>query len=121
MSLKFPTSLLMPPVFWDVPNNLSYYENCGLAIAYFSKLLEHAKTKGVKVSTYNCRWNNFVVSPMSWTLIHGHLKELGIKFDPSHSIYDGGLSIEPHSQYWQGELGDKGIDYTIDFFEKLLL
>lgn len=69
---------------------LSYYENCTAAINYFSKLIEYAKNKGVKISTYNCRWNNFVVNPMAWTLIHGYLKDLGIKFDPSHSIYDGG-------------------------------
>ena len=158
-------------------NSLSYYENCTLAISYFEKLLEYSQTKGVKISSYNCRWNNFVVDPMSWTLIHGHLKELGIKFDSSHSIYnggdylkemrdwgdrfnhvhikgslvidgqrfddppagldgtnwgafmnilyaknyEGGLSIEPHSSYWKGELGDKGVNYTIQYIKKLLL
>jgi len=156
---------------------LSYYENCTSAINYFSKLIKYGRDKGVKISTYNCRWNNFVVDPMSWTVIHGYLKELGIKFDPSHSIYDGGdylkemidwghrfnhvhikgsifingqrfddppagldstnwgafmsilyaknynggLSIEPHSNVWKGELGDKGIDFTIEFMKRLIL
>lgn len=158
-------------------DSLSYYENCTLAISYFSKLIEYSKNKGVKISTYNCRWNNFIVGPMSWTLIHGHLKELGIKFDPSHCIYDGkdylkemrdwgdrfnhvhikgslvidgerfddppagldgtnwgafmnilytknyqgGLSIEPHSDYWKDELSNKGIDSTIRFIKNLLI
>lgn len=35
--------------------------------------------------------------------------------------YDGGLSIEPHSDVWQGELGDKGVQFTIDFMRKYIL
>jgi sugar phosphate isomerase/epimerase len=34
--------------------------------------------------------------------------------------YDGMLSIEPHSETWQGELGEKGIRFTIEYFKKLL-
>lgn len=156
---------------------LSYYENCTAAINYFSRLIEYGKEKGVKISTYNCRWNNFVVDPMAWTVVHGYLKDLGIKFDPSHSIYaggdylkemrdwghrfyhvhikgsllidgnryddppagldgtnwgafmailyavkyEGGLSIEPHSRNWHGELGEKGVDYTISYIRPMIL
>ncbi len=156
---------------------LSYYENCTLAISYFEKLIAHGKEKGVKIATYNCRWDNFVCDPMAFTLIHGHVKDLYIKYDPSHCIYaggdylqeardwahrflhvhlkgslviggqryddppagmdqtdwgaflailyakgyDGNLSIEPHSQNWKGELGEKGIDYTIRYFRNLML
>ncbi|HBA47838.1 MAG TPA: hypothetical protein DCZ91_08575 [Lachnospiraceae bacterium] len=156
---------------------LSYYENCGLAISYFEKLIAHGKEKGVKIAVYNCRWNNFVCTPMAYTVILGYLKDLYIKYDPSHCIYDGGdylkeardwgdrflhvhlkgslvidgeryddppagmdqtnwgaflailhargydraLSIEPHSANWRGELGEKGIDYTIQYFRNLLL
>ena len=35
--------------------------------------------------------------------------------------YDGGLSIEPHSSVWQGELGERGVDFTIDFIRKYML
>ena len=35
--------------------------------------------------------------------------------------YDGCLSIEPHSSTWQGEKGDKGIRYTIDYIRGLML
>ncbi len=155
---------------------LSYYENCRLAIAYFEKLIAHGAKQGVKIATYNCRWDNFVCTPMAFTMIHGYLKDLYIKYDPSHCIYDGGdylqeardwgerfihvhlkgslviggeryddppagldqtnwgaflailhakgyeggLSIEPHSQNWRGELGEKGIDYTIRYFRTLM-
>ena len=34
--------------------------------------------------------------------------------------YQGVLSLEPHSMIWQGELGDKGIKYSIEYFKKLL-
>ncbi len=156
---------------------LSYYENCTYAIRYFEKLIAHGREKNVKIATYNCRWNNFVCDPMAFTLIHGYLKDLYIKYDPSHCIYaggdylqeardwgdrflhvhikgslvvegsrfddppagldqtdwnsfmailyvkgyDGGLSIEPHSENWTGELGDKGVDYTIRYIRQLML
>ncbi|MEG0579165.1 MAG: sugar phosphate isomerase/epimerase [Niameybacter sp.] len=157
--------------------SLSYYENCTLAINYFEKLIAYGKSCGVKIATYNCRWNNFVHSDPTWTVIHGYLKDLGIKYDTSHCIYDGGdylaeakkwgtrfvhvhikgalviagerfddppagmdqtdwgsfmavlyakgydgnLSIEPHSSNWYGELGQKGIDFTIKYMRNLML
>ena len=157
--------------------SLSYFENCKFAIAYFEKLIAYGKEKNVKIATYNCRWNNFVCTPMAFTLIHGYLKDLYIKYDPSHCIYDGGdymqelrdwghrfahvhlkgslvidgqryddppagldqtnwgaflailyakgydagLSIEPHSANWRGEIGEKGINYTVKYFKGLLL
>ncbi|WP_317368337.1 sugar phosphate isomerase/epimerase [uncultured Tyzzerella sp.] len=155
----------------------SYYENVTFAIKYFEKLIEYAKPKNIKIATYNCRWNNFVHSDPAWNLIHGYLKDLYIKYDTSHCIYDGGdylsetkkwcnrfahvhikgvlvvdgqryddppagldqtdwssfigmlysggydgvLSIEPHSPLWQGELGRKGIEYTIRYIKKFML
>ena len=35
--------------------------------------------------------------------------------------YDGGLSIEPHSANWSGELGDKGLNKTIEYFKSIML
>lgn len=68
---------------------LSYYDNCTQAIDFFSAVLAH-RPEGMKVSAYNCRkGGNFVNNPMAWTVIHGHLQELGIKFDPSHARYAG--------------------------------
>ncbi|MEZ0537716.1 sugar phosphate isomerase/epimerase family protein [Caldicellulosiruptoraceae bacterium PP1] len=156
---------------------ISFYQNCSLAIEFLTELVNYAKQKNVKVATYNCRWNNFIYSEETWKIIHGHIDDLGIKYDPSHSIYDngdylkeardwgkrfyhvhikgslmidrqrfddppaglditnwgaflsilyaynykGGLSIEPHSQNWHGELGEKGVDFTIRFFKNLIL
>jgi sugar phosphate isomerase/epimerase len=154
----------------------SFYDNIGSAIAYFSKLIEYGKPRGVQIATYNCHWNSFVVDDTAWKLIHGHLPELGIKYDPSHARYagqdylkemrdwghrflhvhikgsviidgerfddppagmdqtdwgtfmsilygtgyDAGLSIEPHSHTWLGELGDRGIEYTVAYINKLI-
>lgn len=155
---------------------LSYLENCQYAVAYFEKLIAHGEQYGIKIATYNCRWNNFVCNDMAWTMIHGYLKKLYIKYDTSHCIYDGGdylketeewgerfahvhikgslqidgrrvddppagldqtdwgsfmallyakgydagLSIEPHSEIWRDEIGEKGIDYTIGYMRKLI-
>ena len=34
--------------------------------------------------------------------------------------YDGMLSIEPHSATWRGEMGDWGVDYTIQYISNML-
>ncbi len=31
--------------------------------------------------------------------------------------YDGMLSIEPHSATWQGELGSRGVEYSVNYFK----
>lgn len=156
---------------------LSLYENYTAAIGYFERLIALGKELGVTIATYNCRWNNYVHSDPAWSVIHGHLKDLGIKYDPSHSRYameadylsemkkwgarfahvhikgslivdgerlddppagldqtnwgafmaalyacgyDGNLSIEPHSSIWQGEIGNKGLRYSIDLIRSLM-
>lgn len=35
--------------------------------------------------------------------------------------YDGYLSIEPHSSTWQGEKGEKGVEYTIKYIRDLMI
>ena len=156
-------------------DGLSYYQNVSAAIAYFQSLIDYAAGR-VKLCVYNCSWNNYVNKPHEWDIINDHLKALGIKFDPSHTVnggrdylseaalyganfdhvhlkgtlnidgrhiddppagmdminwgallsilrkynYQGMLSIEPHSATWQGELGEQGLTYTIDYFKKLL-
>ena len=156
-------------------DGLSYYQNVSAAIAYFQSLIDYAAGR-VKLGVYNCSWNNYVNKPHEWDIINDHLKALGIKFDPSHTVnggrdylseaalyganfdhvhlkgtlnidgrhiddppagmdminwgallsilrkynYQGMLSIEPHSATWQGELGEQGLKYTIDYFKKLL-
>ena len=155
---------------------LSYYDNCTAAIRQLSLLLEHGRRHGVTIATYNCRKGTFIHNSTAWRLIHGHLKDLAIKYDPSHSIYagadylletsewgsrfahvhlkgslmlngkrvddppagmdqtdwpmflsilrargyNGGLSIEPHSDTWKGERLEEGIAFTIRFMEKLM-
>ncbi|KAB7672118.1 sugar phosphate isomerase/epimerase family protein [Bacillus sp. B1-b2] len=156
---------------------LSYYANCCAAIEFYSRLIEYGKPKGVKISSVNCRKENFVHHAKAWEMIHGHLADLGIKYDPSHSYYDGGdylqetldwghrfehvhlkgslmvngvrvddppagldqtdwasfvsllrlkgytggLSIEPHSTVYKGELERKGTLYTINYMNQILL
>lgn len=69
---------------------LSYYANVTAAIAYLQQLCEYGEKKGVRIATYNCRWNNFVHSDPTWSLVQGHIPQLGIKFDSSHCIYAHG-------------------------------
>jgi len=69
-------------------NTLSYFENITAAIGYINSLIAYA-TGRVKISTYNCCWNNYIDKPHEWDIVHNHIKELGIKFDPSHTINGG--------------------------------
>lgn len=156
---------------------MSLFRNYEMTIKYFGELIEFAKPLNVKIATYNCHWNSFVDKASAWEVIHGELKDLGIKFDASHSInggrdyyeeiktwghrfyhvhvkgslnvngthvddppagldminwrailgllyaanYDGTLSIEPHSNTWQGDLGERGLDLTIRYMKSLLV
>jgi sugar phosphate isomerase/epimerase len=156
---------------------LSFFENIKATIALLEKLVEYGAQRGVKIATNNCEWGNYVRKPEIWKLVHGHIKELGIKYDPSHCInehhgdylqetidwgkrfyhvhikgtininnqhiddppagmdminwpifmgilyqqgYKEGLSIEPHSGTWSGELGAWGVAYTVDYMKKLI-
>lgn len=81
------------PVFCTGCNyveELSLFENYSSAINHFSKLIEFGKEHGVKIATVNCHWNNYVHSDPAWSVIHGHLNDLYIKYDPSHAIYAHG-------------------------------
>lgn len=77
----------------------SLYDNAGSAIAYFSLLLAYGKERGVRIATYNCHWNSYIVDASAWKLVHGHLPELGIKFDPSHARYAGQDYLKEMSEW----------------------
>ena len=155
-------------------NTMSFFDNCARAIDYFSPVVEYGRKKGVKVATYNARYNNFVVCDPAWDVILNKVDGLGIKYDPANCIehhdgnylsetkkwgnkfyhvhlkgismingkfydnppagldqidwgtfigmlygqsYAGGLSLEPHSGLWTGELGERGVDYSIRYFK----
>lgn len=79
---------------------LSLYENYTAAIGYFKRLLELGQKLGVRIATYNCRWNNYVHSDPAWSVIHGHLPKLGIKYDPSHCRYAMGEDYLSEMKKW---------------------
>ncbi len=79
---------------------LSLYENYSAAIGYFQALIDFAKPYGIKIATYNCRWNNYVHSDPAWEVIHGHLPELYIKYDPSHCRYAMGADYLSEMKKW---------------------
>ena len=78
----------------------SLYENAGFAIDFLGKLIAYGKPKGVDIATYNCDWNNFVRTPDMWQLVHGHLEDLGIKYDPSHCINSGSGKYLDETAKW---------------------
>lgn len=81
-------------------DGFSLYENCTFAIAFLEKLIAYGKEKNVNIAVYNCDWNNFIREPHSWELILGYLKELGIKYDPSHCINSGSGKYIDETAKW---------------------
>ena len=81
-------------------DSFSLYENAGFAIDFLKKLIDYGRDKGVRIATYNCDWNNFVRTPEIWKLTHGYLKELGIKYDPSHCINSGSGDYADEMAKW---------------------
>lgn len=89
MAVISAASIIGCPVFnagVNYTESKSFYENCLIAIDYLGKLIDFAKDKGVKIATYNCDWENFVVEPKVWSVVHSALPELGIKYDASHCL-----------------------------------
>lgn len=68
---------------------LPFLKNVECAAEFLQRAVDYGKTRGVKVATVNCDWDNFVRTPREWNLIHGAIPELGIKYDPSHCINCG--------------------------------
>lgn len=68
---------------------LSFVRNCQNAVEVMGERLAYARSKGVQVALYNCHWGNCTFTPEAWAIVLTALPELGIKYDPSHTFYDG--------------------------------
>ena len=80
-------------------SEISEDENIKYAITYLKTLTAYAKERNVKVAVYNCRWNNFIVGPNTWDIFLQEVPGLGIKYDPSHAIYDHQDYLKEMSMY----------------------
>ena len=68
---------------------LSLEESCACVMELFPAAVQHVESLGLKFAFYNCHWTNFVVGPGAWGPLLEALPTVGIKFDPSHPVYDG--------------------------------
>jgi sugar phosphate isomerase/epimerase len=68
---------------------LSLEESCRRTLEHFPHAVAYAESQGLKFAFYNCHWTNFIVGPEAWEPVLNALPSVGIKFDPSHPIYDG--------------------------------
>jgi sugar phosphate isomerase/epimerase len=93
---------------------LSKYDNINKSMDYLNHLIDYAKPKGVKIGAYNCRWNNYIVDPSMWEIFHGHLNELGIKYDPTHCINDGSGDYLGEMKDWASRFVHVHIKGTIN-------
>jgi sugar phosphate isomerase/epimerase len=93
---------------------LSKYENVTAAIQFLQKLVDHGRQMGVKICTYNCDWNNFIRTPEIWSLVHGHIPELGIKYDPTHCVNHGSGRYLEEVRDWGGRFYHVHIKGTLN-------
>ncbi|MBO4453262.1 MAG: sugar phosphate isomerase/epimerase [Clostridia bacterium] len=77
----------------------------------YGKLVGHIHLKG----TVNIGGEHLDDPPAGLDMINwGMLLSIFQKYG-----YDAMLSIEPHSYTWAGELGERGLKYTIDYFRSM--
>lgn len=108
---------LNSPVFNTGVNyagHLTKYENIVKSMDYLQMLMRYAEPKGVKIAVYNCRWNNYIVSPAEWEIFHGYLSELGLKYDASHCINDGSGDYLGEMRDWGGRFTHVHIKGTVN-------
>jgi len=60
-----------------------------IAVAYFTKLVEYASPKGIKVAICNCSWNNCIHQPRDWAYVLPRVPGLSLKYDASHAKNEG--------------------------------
>ena len=79
----------------------------------WAKHFYHVHIKGTLYLGDNC-WDfpPAGLDDFDWRAFMGYLYAAG---------YDGCVSLEPHSYVWQGELGEKGVKYTVDYIKPMLL
>lgn len=94
---------------------LSFLDNCNAATAFLGELVEHGKSKGVKIATYNCAWNNFVREPAVWKITHAKLPDLGLKYDTSHCINTGSGDYLGELTEWGKRVYHVHIKGTLNF------
>ncbi len=70
-------------------DGMTFDEKCQKAIATLQSLASYARPRGVTLAVYNCRWANFIYGPDAWQRVFEAVPELGLKYDPSHAVYDG--------------------------------
>ncbi len=78
------------------------------------ELPEFKKYSEEEIAQDDCLYDNppAGIDSINWRAFFGALYQ---------HHYDGYLSIEPHSKTWQGELGEKGVKYTIKYIRDLML
>ena len=79
----------------------------------WAKHFYHVHIKGTLYLGDNC-WDfpPAGLDDFDWRAFMGYLYAAG---------YDGCVSLEPHSYVWQGELGEKGVRYTVEYIKPMLL
>jgi sugar phosphate isomerase/epimerase len=81
-------------------DGLTLADSAERALRVLEPAVRHAETLGLRFAFYNCRWTNFVTGPEAWELLLPALPNVGLKFDPSHPLYDG--------KDWVRQLADWG-------------
>jgi len=69
----------------DVPEDRQWE----VVIDKMGPMVKKVQEMGLKFAFYNCHWENVVCTPEAWARVLPFIPGAGIKFDPSHPVYDG--------------------------------
>lgn len=68
--------------------NVPMEEQYKMVIEKLGPRCAEAQAAGLRFGFYNCTWSNVVCNPEAWARVLPFLPGAGIKFDPSHPLYD---------------------------------
>jgi sugar phosphate isomerase/epimerase len=80
----------------DIPDEAQWEE----VAERLQSAIEGVQRRGLEFAFYNCHWENVIDRPAAWACALPKLPGIGIKFDPSHPVYD--------HRDWTAELVEAG-------------
>ncbi len=75
-------------------------EQWQMVVDAMGPMVAGVQERGLKFAFYNCHWANVVTTPEAWARVLPFIPGAGIKFDPSHPVYDG--------RDWMGDMWKAG-------------
>ncbi|MFP4026746.1 MAG: sugar phosphate isomerase/epimerase family protein [Candidatus Brocadiia bacterium] len=85
VELQAPVFVAGSARYEEIPED----EQWEMVIEEMTPMIRAVQDRGLTYAFYNCHWENVVCKPEAWARVLPEVSGAGIKFDPSHPVYDG--------------------------------